>query len=84
MNMPYMLGAMFTPAPAPQATDTAVPSSGNAMSDCMMKNVKKHEAQIQALGERAKAAQEAGDMPLTLAIADTLRQLQMAGCNAGQ
>ena len=54
------------------------------MNNCMMANVHEHEKEIEALAERAKAAQEAGDMPTTLAIADTLRQLQTAGCNQGQ
>jgi hypothetical protein len=73
------------PAPAPQAAPAqpaapAMPPGQAQMNDCMMKNVKKHEKEIVALGERAKAAQEAGDMALTMAIADSLRVLQMAGC----
>jgi hypothetical protein len=76
------------PAPAPQAAPAqAAPgmSPGMAdMSNCMAANAQKHEKEIEALGERAKAAQEAGDMAATMAIADTLRQLQMAGCSMPQ
>jgi hypothetical protein len=73
------------PAPAPQpAAPAPVVNQGQTdMNNCMMANMHKHEKEIEALGERAKAAQEAGDMPTTLAIADTLRQLQMAGCDKG-
>jgi hypothetical protein len=76
------------PAPAPEpAPAQPVPGMTQAQTDmgtCMTKNAQKHEKEIAALGERAKAAQEAGDMPTTLAIADTLRVLQMAGCNVPQ
>ena len=72
------------PAPTPAPAATTVPPGTAAMNDCIAKNAQKHEKEIEALAERAKAAQEAGDMPTTLAIADTLRQLQMAGCNTGQ
>lgn len=73
------------PAPAPaESAAAATPPGASAMTDCMAKNAKKHEKEIAALGERAQAAQEAGDMNKTLAIADTLRRLQMAGCTAAQ
>jgi hypothetical protein len=75
------------PAPAPQPAESAaapMPPGMSAMNECMAKNAKKHEKEIVALGERAQAAQEAGDMNKTLAIADTLRRLQMAGCTAAQ
>ena len=74
------------PAPTPEPTPApvAVPPGNTAMNECRAKNAQKHEKELAALGERAKAAQEAGDMPTTLAIADTIRQLQMAGCNVGQ
>lgn len=70
------------PAPAPQPTPPApVVNQGQTdMNNCMMNNVHKHEKEIQALGERAKAAQEANDMASVMAIADTIRQLQMKGC----
>jgi len=75
------------PAPAPQPAESAaapMPPGMSGMNECMAKNAKKHEKEIVALGERAQAAQEAGDMNKTLAIADTLRRLQMAGCTAAQ
>jgi len=76
------------PAPAPEpAPPQPAPGVGQGQTDmnnCMMDNMHKHEKEIEALGERAKAAQEAGDMPTTLAIADTLRRLQMAGCDKGK
>jgi hypothetical protein len=74
------------PAPAPAPPPPPTPS-GPTMSDdqtrlseCMAKNAKKHEKEIEALGERTKAAAEANDMARTMAIADTIRQLQTAGC----
>jgi hypothetical protein len=76
------------PAPAAQAAPAQVapdmPPGTADMSQCMAANAQKHEKEIEALGERAKAAQEAGDMAATMAIADTLRQLQMAGCSMPQ
>ena len=39
-----------------------------------------HQAEIEALGKRAQQAQEASDMERLMAIADTLQQIQMAGC----
>lgn len=76
------------PAPAPQpaaeSPAVTVPAGTSAMNECMAKNAKKHEKEIVALGERAQAAQEAGDMARTLAIADSLRVLQMAGCEQGR
>jgi hypothetical protein len=75
-----------TPAPTPPPPPPAatVPPGATAMNECMAKNAQKHEEELEALGERAKAAQEAGDMTKTMAIADTIRQLQMAGCSTGQ
>jgi hypothetical protein len=46
----------------------------------MMNNVQKHEKEIQALGDRGSAAQEAGNNALMMAIADTITRIQMAGC----
>jgi hypothetical protein len=70
------------PAPAPAAAQPAptLPPGAAAMNDCMIKNVQKHEAEIQALGNRGEAAQRAGNNALMMAIADTIRQIQMAGC----
>ena len=49
-------------------------------AECNAKNAKKHEKEIEALGERAQAAAEANDVAKAMAIADTIRQLQSAGC----
>jgi hypothetical protein len=75
------------PAPAPAAAESAsatVPPGASAMNQCIAQNAKKHEKEIAAMGERAKAAQEAGDMPKVMAIADTLQRLQLAGCQGGR
>ena len=72
------------PAPAPATTQPGLNQAQSDMATCMAANAQKHEKQIEALGEHAKAAQEAGDMPTTMAIADSINQLQMAGCNTGR
>ena len=79
------------PAPAPQPAPAPAPQPAPAvnqaqydMASCMAANAQKHEKEIQALGERAKAAQQAGDMSKTMAIADSINRIQMAGCNQGQ
>ena len=66
-----------TPAPAQVQAPTAAP----AVNQCMMNNVQKHEKEIQALGDRGSAAQEAGNTALMMAIADTITRIQMAGCS---
>jgi hypothetical protein len=68
------------PAPAPTPAAPTVSPGQQAMNDCMMKNVQAHEKEIKELGERAAAAANAGDTPKAIAISDTLRQIQMAGC----
>src|SRR4051794_3232374 len=73
--------AASTPAPPPaQPAPTGMSAEQTKLSQCMAKNAQKHEKQIEALGERTKAAAEVNDMATTLAIADTIRQLQTAGC----
>jgi len=72
------------PAPAPVTTQPGLNQAQSDMASCMAANAQKHEKEIEALGERAQAAQQAGDMPKTMAIADSVNQLQMAGCNKGQ
>jgi len=67
------------PPPTPSAT-TGMSDDQSRMANCMAKNAQKHEKEIAALGERASAAAEANDMAKTMAIADTIRQLQSAGC----
>jgi hypothetical protein len=73
-----------TPAPAPAAAAPEMPPGASAMSDCMSKNLQTHQAEIEALGKRAQAAQAAGDTQKLMAIADTLQRIQMAGCHRGQ
>jgi hypothetical protein len=72
------------PAPAPPPPTPSAPTGmsddQSKMANCMAKNAQKHEKEIAALGERASAAAEANDMAKTMAIADTIRQLQSAGC----
>jgi len=73
------------PAPTPVAAPTpqvdAQTSAGSSdMSNCMMKNMQTHQPQLEALGQRAQAAQKAGDQAAMMAIADTVQQIQMAGC----
>jgi hypothetical protein len=72
-----------TPAPTPTPTPAADPqmsAAASSMSDCMTKNAQSHQAELEALGKRAQAAQAAGDTQKLMAIADTLQRIQMAGC----
>ena len=72
-----------TPAPAPEPAAQVSPemsARAQSMSNCMTKNVQSHQAEIQALGKRAQAAQAKGDTQKLMAIADTLQRIQMAGC----
>ena len=69
-----------TPQPAVAQPSPEMSARAASMSDCMMKNMQEHEAEIEALGKRAEAAQEAGDQQKLMALADTLQRLQMAGC----
>jgi hypothetical protein len=73
--------------PAPAAAAPPPPPSGPAMSpeqaattDCMGKNSKKHEKEIERLGKGVQVAAESGNTQAAMAIADSIRQLQMAGC----
>ncbi len=68
------------PAPAAAAAPSGMSDDQSKLANCMANNAKKHEKEIEALGERTKAAAEANDMAKTMAIADTIRQLQSAGC----
>jgi hypothetical protein len=68
------------PAPAPAPAAPAMTKEQSDMSACMAENSKKNEKQIIALGERMKAAQEAGDMNAVMAMADTLARLQSGNC----
>ena len=73
------------PAPAPATVaDTAPPvppTPGVAVNECLVRNVKAHEREIEALGQRGSAAQQAGNTALMMAIADTIQRIQMAGCS---
>jgi hypothetical protein len=72
--------ASAPPPPPAQPAPTGMSDDQTKLSQCMAKNAQKHEKQIEALGERAKVAAEANDMAKTMAIADTIRRLQTAGC----
>ena len=72
------------PAPAPAPAPAAAPAMTKQQSDlaaCMAQNTQKHEKEIVALGERMKAAHEAGNMDAVMAMADTLQRLQSGNCN---
>jgi hypothetical protein len=66
-------------APPPQPTSGMSPEQ-EAMTNCMAKNSKKHEPEIVRLGESAAAAAQSGNTQAAMAIADSIRQLQVAGC----
>ena len=68
------------PAPAPAEVATPAPQPGVAVNDCMVRNVQAHEKEIEALGQRGSAAQQAGNTALMMAIADTIQRIQFAGC----
>ena len=70
------------PAAAAPAADPQASAAATQMSECMVKNVQNHQAEIEALGKRAQAAQKANDRARLMAIADTLQRIQMAGCQA--
>jgi hypothetical protein len=69
------------PTPAPAPVQAQAPTGVPAVNQCMMDNVQKNEAKIKALGDRGAAAQQAGNTQLMMAIADSIMQIQMAGCN---
>lgn len=78
--------AAAKPAPAPAPTPTApsvapqMSAAAASMNACMVQNIQKHEAKLEALGERLEAAEAADNMPKMMAIADTIQRIQMAGC----
>ena len=71
------------PAPAAPAAPAMTPGQ-NAMMNCMAKNNEKHQKEIEALANRAQEAQKTNDTAKMMVIADSIQQLQMAGCNAAQ
>jgi hypothetical protein len=68
-----------TPAPAP-APDPQMSAAASDMSACMTENLQSHQAEIEALSKRAQEAQNANDTGTLMAIADSVQQIQMAGC----
>ena len=82
-NSPRPRGSLRRRRPARSAA-AAAPSGmsddQSRVANCMANNAQKHEKEIEALGTRAQAAAQANDMAKTMAIADTIRQLQSAGC----
>jgi hypothetical protein len=77
-----------TPKPAPPAAAApaapaapAVDPGQQAASECMAKNAKKNEKDIERLGNLAAAAANAGDVAKAMVYADSINQLQSAGCN---
>ena len=83
---PAVRAAKPAPAPAPAPTPAAnqpspeMSARAASMSECMMKNMEKHQPEIEALAKRAEAAQSAGNQQKLMAIADTVQRLQMGGC----
>jgi hypothetical protein len=73
-----------TPAPAaaapPAAAGSGLTDNQQAAAECMAKNARKHEAEIERLGEGVRKAAERGDNASAMAIADSIRQIQSAGC----
>ena len=76
------------PAPAPAQAPAATPATQPGMSDvqqqtanCMAQNAQKHQKEIEALAQRAQAAQQANDMATLMAISDSIQKLQSAGCH---
>ena len=84
-DKPPAQAAKPAPAPAPTPTAPAVgpqmSPAASGMSVCMMNNIQKHEAKLEALGERLEAAESAGNNAKMMAIADTMQRIQMAGCH---
>jgi hypothetical protein len=70
--------AAAAPAPAPTP---AVDPGQQAAAECMSKNAKKNEKEIERLGEAAAAAANAGDVTKAMVYADSINKLQSAGCN---
>jgi len=76
--------AAAAPAPAaaaPAAVQGPVMPAGAALpSECEVKNIQDHEAEIDALGDRGLAASEAGNTALLMAISDSINRIRTAGC----
>ena len=83
---PPAAAAAPAPTPAPAAA-APTPAAGSGLTDrqqaaaeCMAKNAEKHEAEIERLGEGVRKAAESGDNGAAMAIADSIRVIQSAGC----
>jgi hypothetical protein len=73
------------PAPAPVRDTAPAPAAPAATAnDCVVQNVQKHQAEIDALGNRGEAAKNAGNTAGMMAIADSINRIMMAGCTGGQ
>ena len=77
-----------TPKPAPAAAAAPPPAPAptvdpaqQAAGECMSKNAKKNEKEIERLGEAAAAAANAGDVAKAMVYADSINRIQTAGCN---
>jgi hypothetical protein len=80
---PAPVQQVVAPAPA-AAPPTAAQAASNTYGMCVAQNATKHEERLKGLGDRASAAQQAGNTALMFAIADTMQRLQTAGCTMGQ
>jgi hypothetical protein len=88
LGMPDQPTAVATqPDPAPASAPVAEPAAppqvdarAAEMNACLVKNVQRHQKELEALGKRMQAAQAAGDNAKLMAMADTLQRIQMAGC----
>jgi hypothetical protein len=72
------------PAPAAGPAGPTVSPGQQAYMNCIAQNVERHQPEIEALAQRAEAARKANDTTTMMAIADSLNQLQTAGCNRDQ
>jgi hypothetical protein len=66
--------------PPPTPTGPTMTSEQQATSNCMVENSKKHQKELERLGQKMQAASQANDMATVMAIADTVQRLQSAGC----
>jgi hypothetical protein len=88
LGMPEQTTATATqPEPAPaSASETAAAPQVDArtmeMNACLVKNVQRHQKELEALGKRMQAAQAAGDNSKLMAMADTMQRIQLAGCQS--
>jgi hypothetical protein len=69
-----------TPSSDAPAADPQAAATASQMGECMSKNIQAHQAEIEALGKRAQAAQKAQNQAALMAIADTVQRIQTAGC----